>query len=208
MDVAATLGALGIGLVALAVVPLADSRLALALVSLSAALAMGAAEAADAAVAATPFEVLAYGCAGAVFARVFEGRALAVGVPLLIGAIDIAALEGPVGDRGSAAPSSFPEGGDPLTLALPETGLTSPLVEVTVVVFLVASAVWARRLAPTPSRAWTAGAPLALAVVPAIGVAIASATDRALPLVALVGLVALAIQAAQLLTERRTTHLS
>ncbi len=198
MDVEATLGALAIGLLAVAVAPMADALVALVLLALAAALALGIAAAADAGVAATPFEVVGWACAGALFARVFAERALAIGVPLLVGAIDIASLGGVLGDPGSSVPAEIAGPGDPLSFALPGATLTSPLVEVTLVVFLAASAVWARRLAPASGRGWSLGAPLALAVVPAVAVLIASGTDRAVPAVALLGVVALAIQAAQL----------
>lgn len=204
MDVEATLGALAIGLLAVAVAPMADALVALVLLAISAALALGIAAAADAGVAATPFEVVAWASAGALFARVFAERALAIGVPLLVGAIDVASVGGILGPPGSSVPVEVPGGGDPLSFALPGTGLASPVVEVTLVVFLAASAVWARRLARGPGRTWSLGAPLALALVPAIAVLVASSTDRAVPSVALLGVVALAVQGTQLHTGRPT----
>lgn len=202
METEVVLGALAIGLLAVAVLPVADAIVALVALALSAWMAVGIATAADAGVAATPFEVVAWACAGALFARAFSERTLAIGVPVLVGAIDLAAVGGVLGPVGSAAPTEFPGAGDPLSLALPGATLLSPTVAVVAVVYLAAAAVWTRRLAPDASPHWSVGGPVALAAVPAVGVTLASATDRAVPVVALVAVVALVLQGLQLRAAR------
>jgi hypothetical protein len=125
---------------------MADSPFTLFPAVLGAGLLVAALDANDVAAAATPFEVVLLCCLGIAFAVVFDVPALALALPLFLGAIDVVqALGG--GSAGLFALSTS-KPGDVLTLDLPDwgTGLAAARLSATDVVFLGAFAAYARRL--------------------------------------------------------------
>ena len=86
------------------------------------------------------------GCLGIAFAVIFDVPALAVALPLFLGAIDVAQALG--GGSAGLFTLSTSKPGDVLTLELPDwgTGLAAARLSATDVVFLGAFAAYARRL--------------------------------------------------------------
>jgi hypothetical protein len=179
--------ALGIGVVVAIVsglVATAEVRFALALALLGAALIAAGLDAAGVGAAATPFEAVAYGCAGVAFALVFDAPAVAIALPLFVAGADLLAF---AGGAGTAAFGLTPtRGGDALGLELPAwggDGLAAGRIGIPEIVFVAAYATYARR---TGLRERAAEAGMAAAILVAAGCAIL--TDTRLPTLALIGL--------------------
>ncbi len=101
-DALAVLLAAGIGIAAVVgvvsgLVAAADARVVVALALLGAGLVAAGLDAAGVGAAATPFEAVAYGCAGVAFALVFDAPALALALPLFVAGADLIALAGGAG---------------------------------------------------------------------------------------------------------------
>ena len=125
---------------------MADSPFTLFPAVLGTGLLVAALDANGVAGAATPFEVVLWCCVGIAFAVVFDVPALAVALPIFLGAIDIAQALG--GGSAGLFTLSTSKPGDALTLDLPDwgTGLAAARLSATDVVFLGALAAYARRL--------------------------------------------------------------
>jgi hypothetical protein len=125
---------------------MADSPFTLFPAVLGAGLLVAALDANGVAAAATPFEVVLLGCLGIAFAVVFDVPALAVALPLFLGAIDVVQALG--GGSAGLFTLSTSKPGDVLTLDLPDwgTGLAAARLSATDVIFLGAFAAYARRL--------------------------------------------------------------
>ena len=125
---------------------MADSPFTLFPAVLGAGLLVAALDANDIGVAATPFEVVLLCCLGIAFAVVFDVPALAVALPLFLGAIDVVQAVG--GGSAGLFTLSTTKPGDVLTLDLPDwgTGLAAARLSATDVIFLGAFAAYARRL--------------------------------------------------------------
>jgi hypothetical protein len=124
----------------------ADSPFTLFPAVLGAGLLVAALDANEVGVAATPFEVVLLCCLGIAFAVVFDVPALAVALPLFLGAIDVVQAVG--GGSAGLFTLSTTKPGDVLTLDLPDwgTGLAAARLSATDVIFLGAFAAYARRL--------------------------------------------------------------
>jgi hypothetical protein len=124
----------------------ADSRLALVPALIGAALVVAALDANGVAAAATPFEVALFGCVGLAFAVMLDSPALALALPLFLGAIDV--LQAATGGSAGLFTLSTTSPGDVLVLELPDwgTGLAAARLSVADVVFVAALAGYARRL--------------------------------------------------------------
>jgi hypothetical protein len=136
-ELLAVLGVLLVcAVVAAVAVPLTDAPLLLAPGLLGAVLVTGGAAAAGLDAAATPVESLAWGAAGVAFATLLDTPWLAVGLPLFVGAVDVAMWWEAVVTPVRPAP------GDVLVLTLPDAAgrLGAPDA-----VFLGAFACYARR---------------------------------------------------------------
>ena len=170
---------------------MADSPFTLFPAVLGAGLLVAALDANDAAAAATPFEVVLLGCLGIAFAVIFDVPALAVALPLFLGAIDVAQALG--GGSAGLFTLSTAKPGDVLTLDLPDwgTGLAAARLSATDVLFLGAFAAYARRLG-LRERAAEVGMLLGLLVAVASEVLL----DTELPTIALMA-------AGYLVAERR-----
>jgi hypothetical protein len=125
---------------------MADSPFTLFPAVLGAGLLVAALDANDIGVAATPFEVVLLCCLGIAFAVVFDVPALAVALPLFLGAIDVVQAVG--GGSAGLFTLSTTKPGDVLTLDLPDwgTGLAAARLSATDVIFLGAFAAYARCL--------------------------------------------------------------
>jgi len=125
---------------------MADSPFTLFPAVLGAGLLVAALDANDVGVAAMPFEVVLLCCLGIAFAVVFDVPALAVALPLFLGAIDVVQAVG--GGSAGLFTLSTTKPGDVLTLDLPDwgTGLAAARLSATDVIFLGAFAAYARRL--------------------------------------------------------------
>jgi hypothetical protein len=124
----------------------ADTPLALVPALAGAGLVMAALDANGVAAAATPFEVALFGCLGMAFAVVLDTPALALALPLFVGAID--AIQAVTGGSAGLFTLSTTSPGDVLVLELPDwgTGLAAARLSVADVLFLAAFAAYARRL--------------------------------------------------------------
>jgi hypothetical protein len=159
---------------------MADSPFTLFPAVLGAGLLVAALDANDIGVAATPFEVVLLCCLGIAFAVVFDVPALAVALPLFLGAIDVVQAVG--GGSAGLFTLSTTKPGDVLTLDLPDwgTGLAAARLSATDVIFLGAFAAYARRLG-LRERAAEVGMLLGLLVAVASEVLL----DTELPTIAL-----------------------
>jgi hypothetical protein len=159
---------------------MADSPFTLFPAVLGAGLLVAALDANDVGVAATPFEVVLLCCLGIAFAVVFDVPALAVALPLFLGAIDVVQAVG--GGSAGLFTLSTTKPGDVLTLDLPDwgTGLAAARLSATDVIFLGAFAAYARRLG-LRERAAEVGMLLGLLVAVASEVLL----DTELPTIAL-----------------------
>jgi hypothetical protein len=124
----------------------ADTRLALVPALAGAGLVVAALDSNGVAAAATPFEVALFGCVGIAFAVLLDAPALALALPLFVGAIDV--LQAVSGGSAGLFTLSTTSPGDVLVLELPDwgTGLAAARLSVADVVFLAAFAGYARRL--------------------------------------------------------------
>jgi hypothetical protein len=159
---------------------MADSPFTLFPAVLGAGLLVAALDANGVAGAATPFEVVLLCCLGIAFAVVFDVPALAVALPLFLGAIDVVQALG--GGSAGVFALSTSKPGDVLTLDLPDwgTGLAAARLSATDVVFLGAFAAYARRMG-LRERAAEVGMLLGLLVAVAAEVLL----DTELPTIAL-----------------------
>ena len=159
---------------------MADSPFTLFPAVLGAGLLVAALDANDVGVAAMPFEVVLLCCLGIAFAVVFDVPALAVALPLFLGAIDVVQAVG--GGSAGLFTLSTTKPGDVLTLDLPDwgTGLAAARLSATDVIFLGAFAAYARRLG-LRERAAEVGMLLGLLVAVASEVLL----DTELPTIAL-----------------------
>lgn len=177
IGIAAVVGVVG-GLVATA-----DVRVALGLALLGAALIAAALNVAGVASAATPFEAVAYGCAGVAFALIFDVPLLAVALPVFVAGADLIAFAS--GARGASFGLTLSRGGDALGLELPAWGgggLAVGRIGIAEVVFIAAYATYARRTA-LRERAGEIGMGIALLTAAAVEVL----ADTRLPTLALIG---------------------
>lgn len=189
---AGCIGAVAVGLAALAPLPGRDDPAGLAVFGLGAALLTVALTAAGAGAIANPVEALLAATAGLLFAWAFAMPAAVAALPLLVAGIDaVAVLTGPAEslDDGETV--------DVLTFALPRWGGDGAVAHLAVLdaTFLAMFAAWALRFDLRPRRAialMLAG----LAVAVAVGVAV----DRAVPALPFVAAGFLAAAPGRLLT--------
>jgi hypothetical protein len=123
-----------------------DTRLALVPALAGAGLVVAALDGNGVAAAATPFEVALFGCVGIAFAVFLDAPALALALPLFVGAIDV--VQAASGGSAGLFTLSTTSPGDVLVLELPDwgTGLAAARLSVADVVLLAAFAGYARRL--------------------------------------------------------------
>jgi hypothetical protein len=178
--VASTIGLTFVVAIVAGMAAMADSPFTLLPAVLGAGLLVAALDANGVAAAATPFEVVLLCSLGIAFAVVFDVPALAVALPLFLGAIDVAQAVG--GGSAGLFTLSTSKPGDVLTLDLPDwgTGLAAARLSATDVVFLGAFAAYARRLG-LRERAAEVGMLLGLLVAVASEVLL----DTQLPTIAL-----------------------
>jgi hypothetical protein len=178
--VASTIGLTFVVAIVAGMAAMADSPFTLLPAVLGAGLLVAALDANGVAAAATPFEVVLLCSLGIAFAVVFDVPALAVALPLFLGAIDVAQAVG--GGSAGLFTLSTSKPGDVLTLDLPDwgTGLAAARLGATDVVFLGAFAAYARRLG-LRERAAEVGMLLGLLVAVASEVLL----DTQLPTIAL-----------------------
>jgi hypothetical protein len=159
----------------------ADTRLALVPALAGAGLVVAALDVNGVAAAATPFEVALFGCVGIAFAVLLDAPALALALPLFLGAIDVIQAAG--GGSAGLFTLSTTRPGDVLILELPDwgTGLAAARLSVADAVFLAAFAAYARRLG-LRERAAEAGMLVGLLVAAAAEVLF----DTDLPALALI----------------------
>jgi hypothetical protein len=124
----------------------ADSPVALIPALAGAGLVLAALDTNGVAAAATPFEVVLFGCLGMAFAVLLDTPPLALALPLFVGAIDV--IQAATGGSAGLFTLSTTSPGDALVLELPDwgTGLAAARLSVAEVVFLSAFAAYARRL--------------------------------------------------------------
>jgi hypothetical protein len=178
--VASTIGLTFVVAIVAGMAAMADSPFTLLPAVLGAGLLVAALDANGVAAAATPFEVVLLCSLGIAFAVVFDVPALAVALPLFLGAIDVAQAVG--GGSAGLFTLSTSKPGDVLTLDLPDwgTGLAAARLSATDVVFLGVFAAYARRLG-LRERAAEVGMLLGLLVAVASEVLL----DTQLPTIAL-----------------------
>jgi hypothetical protein len=150
-------------------------------------------DAARAGAAASPFEALVCGCAGVAFAAMLDAPALALALPVFVGALD---LSGVVGSGPGALLVSDPaRPGDPFTVELPGWGGGLPAARLTAaeLVFLAAYVAYAHRfgLRPRASALALFGALVATVI---LGLAL----DRRVPALALMAGAFVAVNADRL----------
>lgn len=165
--VAAAIGIAAVVAVVAGLVAASDVRVVVALALLGAGLVAAALNAAGVAAAATPFEAVAYGCAGVAFALIFDAPALGLALPLFVAGADLIAFAGGAGTiEFGLSPS---RGGDGLGLELPAWGgggLAAGRIGIPEVVFVAAYATYARHTG-LRERAAEIGMGLALLLVAA-----------------------------------------
>jgi hypothetical protein len=191
--VAATAGLAVVVALAAAPAPAVRAPVSLVPAVLGAGLLVAALDAARAGAAAAPVEALLLGCAGVAFAALLDAPALALALPLFLGALDVSGLagegSGPLVAQDAARP------GDPLTVELPGWGGGLPAARLTAaeLVFLAAYAAYAHLFGLRPRAS-------VVAMVAALvaGVVLGLALDRRVPALALVGGAYLAVNADRL----------
>jgi hypothetical protein len=150
-------------------------------------------DAARAGAAASPFEALLCGCAGVAFAALLDAPALAVALPVFVGALDVSGVAG--AGPGALLVSDAARPGDPFTVELPGWGGGLPAARLTAaeLVFLAAYVAYAHRfgLRPRASALALFGALVATVV---LGLAL----DRRVPALAVMGGAFLAVNADRL----------
>jgi len=180
--VAATAGLAFAVTLAVAPTPAVHAPFALAPAVLGSVLLVAALDAARAGAAASPFEALLLGCAGVAFAALLDAPALAVALPLFVGALDATGLVG--AGPGTLLVQDAARPGDPLTVELPGWGGGLPAARVTAaeLLFLAAYAGYAHLFGLRP-RASAVAMFAALVASVVLGLAL----DRRVPALALMG---------------------
>jgi hypothetical protein len=181
--VASAIGIAAVVAVVAGLVATADVRLAAGLALLGAGLIAAALDVAGVASAATPFEAVAYGCAGVAFALIFDVPLLALALPLFVAGVDVITSSG--GAHGATFGLTLSRGGDALGLELPAWGLKGLAVGrigIAEVVFIAAYATYARQTV-LRERAGEIGMGIALLGAAAVEVL----ADTRLPTLALIG---------------------
>jgi len=171
--VAGCVGALAVGLAALAPLAGRDEPLAIAAFGLGAAFLAAVLAAQDVGAEANPVEALAGAAAGLLFAWAFATPVAVVALPLLVAGIDLASLL-----TGPAEPIRGSDPVDVLTLDLPAIGGEASIARLGLLdcTFLVLFAAWAFRYALRPRVA------IVLMLAGLCGsVALGLALDRAMP---------------------------
>ena len=178
--VAATVGLAFVVALAVAPAPAVAAPFSLVPTVLGAALLVAVIDAARGGAAASPFEALLFGCAGVAFAAVLDAPALAVALPLFVGAVDATGVAGSAPGALLAQDAARP--GDPLTVELPGWGGGLPAARVTAaeLVFLAAYVAYAHQLGLRP-RASAVAMFGALVTAVVLGLAL----DRRVPALAL-----------------------
>jgi hypothetical protein len=191
--VAATAGLAFVVALAAAPAPAVRAPVSLIPAVLGAGLLVAALDAARAGAAASPFEALLLGCAGVAFAALLDAPALALALPLFVGALDVSGLAGD--GSGSLVAQDAARPGDPLTVELPGWGGGLPAARLTAaeLVFLAAYAAYAH-LFGLRRRASVVAMFAALVA----GIVLGLALDRRVPALALVGGAYLAVNADRL----------
>ena len=138
---------------------------------------MAALDATRAGAAASPFEALLLGCVGVAFAAVLDAPALAVALPVFVGALDLSGVVG--SGPGALLAQDAARPGDPLTVELPGWGGGLPAARVTAaeVVFLAAYVAYAHLFGLRP-RASAIAMFLALVLAVVLGLTSAAACPR------------------------------
>jgi hypothetical protein len=190
--VAATLGFAFVAACVMAIVPLAQARLAFVLVLPGAALLMAALNAADVGAGATPVEAVVWASVGCLFAVALGTPALALALPVVAAGIDVASTLAASGDGPARAAAGS---GDALALDLPDigSGLSAGTMGPDLVVFFAIFVVFAQRLG-------LRGAATAVAMVVALSGVFAAELmlDRELPALAALALAYFAVNADKL----------
>jgi hypothetical protein len=150
-------------------------------------------DAARAGAAASPFEALLFGCAGVAFAALLDAPALAVALPVFVGALDLSGVVG--AGPGGLLVSDAARPGDPFTVELPGWGGGLPAARLTAaeLLFLAAYVAYAYRFGLRP-RASALALLAALVATVVLGLAL----DRHVPALALMGGAFLAVNADRL----------
>jgi hypothetical protein len=180
--VAATAGLVFAVALAAAPAPAIAAPLSLAPAVVGAVLLVAVLDAARAGAAASPFEALLCGCAGVAFAALLDAPALAVALPVFVGALDLSGVVG--AGPGGLLVSDPARPGDPFTVELPGWGGGLPAARLTAaeLVFLAAYVAYAHRFGLRP-RASALALFAALVATVVVGLAL----DRRVPALALMG---------------------
>lgn len=191
--VSATAGLAFAVALAAAPAPAVTAPFTLAPAVLGAVLLVAPLDAARAGAAASPFEALLLGCAGVAFAALLDAPALAVALPVFVGALDLSGVAG--AGPGALLVSDAARPGDPLTVELPGWGGGLPAARLTAaeLVFLAAYVAYAHRYGLRP-RASAVAMFLALVATVVLGLAL----DRRVPALAVMGGAYLAVNADRL----------
>jgi hypothetical protein len=191
--VAATVGLAFVVALAAAPGPAVVAPVSLVPLVVGALLLVAVLDAARAGAAASPFEALAFGCAGVAFAALFDAPALAVALPLFVGVLDASGVVG--SGPGALLASDAARPGDPFTVELPGWGGGLPAARVTgaELLFLAAYIAYAHQFALRP-RASAVAMFAALVASVVLGLAI----DPRVPALALMGAAFLAANADRL----------
>jgi len=154
---------------------------------------VAALDASRAGAAASPFEALLLGCVGVAFAAVLDAPALAVALPVFVGALDLSGVVG--SSPGALLAQDAARPGDPLTVELPGWGGGLPAARVTAteVVFLAAYVAYAHLFGLRP-RASAVAMFLALVLAVVLGLTVGGRV----PALALMGAAFLAVNADRL----------
>jgi hypothetical protein len=179
--VAGVAGAVGLAVSSLAVVPLVDTPVLIPLVLLGAGLIVAALDVAKVGAAASVPEAVLYGTVGVAFAALLDAPALALVLPIFVGAIDaVSVFAGP----SKLLAHGMTQPGDPLSLELPEwhTRMPAGRIGVSDVVFVAVFAAYARRF-DLRLRAAAVGMMLGLAGAVVVHVEL----DRTIPALPFVG---------------------
>jgi hypothetical protein len=191
--VAAAVGLAFVVALAAAPGPAVSAPFSLAPLVVGSALLVAVLDAARAGAAASPFEALLFGCAGVAFAALLDAPALAVALPVFVGALDASGAVG--ASPGALLAGDAARPGDPLTVELPGWGGGLPAARVTAaeLVFLAVYVAYAHRYALRP-RASAIAMFVALVTTVVIGLA----SDRRVPALAVMAAAFLAANADRL----------
>jgi hypothetical protein len=179
--VAGVVGALGLAVSSLAVVPLVDTPLLIPVFIVGAGLIVAALDTARVGAGASVPEAVLYGSVGVGFAALLDAPALALVLPIFVGAIDaVSVFAGPA----KLLTHGMTQRGDPLSLELPEwhTRMAAGRIGVSDMVFVAVFAAYARRFG-LRQRAAAVGMALGLCAAVVVHVEL----DRAIPALPFVG---------------------